>query len=65
MSRVARPAQYHRGSATLPIASAPVTTTTVNETMPINGLGKPKASACGVTITEPHDSTGLMLQDGT
>ena len=37
----------------------------VNETMPINGLGKPNADACGVTMTEPHDSTGLMLQDGT
>ena len=46
-------------------ASTPVTTTTVNATMPISGLGKPNADACGVTITEPHDSTGLMLQDGT
>ena len=62
---VARPAQYHRGSRTLASASTPVTTTTVNETMPISGLGKPNADACGVTITEPHDSTGLMLQDGT
>ncbi len=62
---VARPAQYHRGSPTLASASTPVTTTTVNATMPISGLGKPNADACGVTITEPHDSTGLMLQDGT
>ena len=37
----------------------------MNETMPISGFGKPNAEACGVTITEPQDSTGLMLQDGT
>jgi len=34
-------------------------------TMPISGLGNPNADACGVIITEPHDSTGLMLHDGT
>ena len=33
--------------------------------MPMSGFGKPKADACGVTITEPQDSTGLMLHDGT
>ena len=47
------------------MASTPVTTTTVKATMPISGLGKPNAEACGVTITDPQDSTGLMLQDGT
>ena len=62
---MARPAQYHRGSRTLATASTPVTTTTVNDTMPISGLGKPNADACGVIITEPQDSTGLMLHDGT
>ena len=62
---IASPTQYHRGSATLATASTPVTTTTVNATMPISGLGKPNADACGVTITEPQDSTGLMLHDGT
>ena len=62
---VANPAQYHRGSLTLASASTPVTSTTVKDTMPISGLGKPNADACGVTITEPHDSTGLMLQEGT
>src|ERR1700752_3990437 len=62
---VARPAQYHRGSLTLASASTPVTTTTLKETMPISGFGNPNADAWGVTITEPHDSTGLMLHDGT
>jgi hypothetical protein len=33
--------------------------------MPSSGLGKPSADACGVTITEPHETMGLMLQDGT
>ena len=31
----------------------------------MSGFGKPNADACGVIITEPQDSTGLMLQDGT
>ena len=62
---VASPAQYHRGSRTLAMASTPVTRTTVKETMPISGFGKPNAEASGVTITEPQDSTGLMLQVGT
>ena len=33
--------------------------------MPSSGLGKPSADACGVTITEPQDRIGLILQDGT
>src|SRR5882757_1644691 len=61
----ASPAQYHRGSGTLAMASTPLTTTTENATMPISGFGKPNAAACGVTMTDPHDNTGLMLQDGT
>src|SRR6516225_10003799 len=28
-------------------------------------LGKPNTEACGVAITEPHDTIGLMLHDGT
>ena len=59
------PTQYHRGSGTFATASTPVTTTTVNAAMPISGFGKPSADACGVVITEPHDTIGLMLQDGT
>src|SRR5690242_20077707 len=61
----ARPAQYQRGRLTLASTRTAVTTTTVNATMPISGLGKPNADACGVIITEPQDSTGLMLHDGT
>ena len=33
--------------------------------MPSSGLGKPSTDACGVVITEPHDTIGLMLHDGT
>ncbi|CNK00134.1 Uncharacterised protein [Mycobacterium tuberculosis] len=33
--------------------------------MPSSGLGKPNSDACGVAITEPQDTIGLMLQDGT
>src|SRR6476619_7845915 len=62
---MASPPQYHLGNATLKTASTPVTTTTVKATMPMSGFGKPKAEACGVIITEPQDSTGLMLHDGT
>lgn len=61
----ANPAQYQRGRRTFATASTPVTTTTLNATMPIIGLGNPNTDACGVTITEPQDSTGLMLHDGT
>ena len=39
--------------------------TTQNATTPISGLGGPKMEACGVLITEPQASTGLMLQLGT
>jgi hypothetical protein len=61
----ASPPQYHRGSRTLASASTPVITTMVKDTTPMSGLGKPNAEACGVIITEPQDSTGLMLHDGT
>lgn len=33
--------------------------------MPMSELGKPKADACSVVITEPHEMTGFRLQDGT
>jgi hypothetical protein len=42
-----------------------VTTTTVNAAMPISELGKPSTDACGVVITDPQDTIGLMLHDGT
>src|ERR1700758_3443654 len=61
----ARPSQYQRGNAVRPTASTPVATTTLNATMPISELGNPNADACLVAITDPHDSTGLMLHDGT
>src|SRR5581483_1068508 len=57
--------QYHCGKGTLVTASTPVTTTTVNAATPISGLGKPSTDACGVAITDPHDTTGLRLHDGT
>src|ERR1700722_6662801 len=59
------PTQYHRGSGTFVTANTPVTVTTANAPIPINGLGKPSADACGVVITEPHDTIGLRLHDGT
>jgi hypothetical protein len=59
------PTQYHRGSGTFVTANTPVTTTTVNAPMPISEFGKPSADACGVVITEPHDTIGLRLHDGT
>src|ERR1700678_4612350 len=59
------PSQYHWGRDTFATTSTPVTTTTVKPTMPSSGLGKPSTDACGVTITEPHETMGLMLQDGT
>src|ERR1700722_6014619 len=59
------PTQYHRGSATLVTANTPVTVTTANAPIPISELGKPSADACGVVITEPHDTIGLRLHDGT
>src|SRR6516164_1119009 len=60
-----RPYQYHWGRSTFAIAKTPVTTTTVKPSSPSNGLGNARTDACGVTITEPHDTTGLMLHDGT
>src|SRR5271168_2810014 len=59
------PAQYHCGRGTFVAASTPVTTTTVKPTMPSSGLGKPSTDACDVVITEPHDTIGLILHDGT
>src|ERR1700730_11084344 len=56
----ANPAQYHWGKDTFDTASTPVTTTTVKPTMPSSGLGKPTIDACGVTITEPHETVGVM-----
>src|SRR3984957_19994597 len=32
--------------------------------MPMSELGKPSADACGVVITEPHDTIGLRLHNG-
>src|ERR1700757_3459834 len=61
----AKPSQYQRGNAMRPIASTPVVTTTLNATIPISGFGNPNADACGVAITDPHESTGLMLHAGT
>ncbi len=65
MSRSANPTQYHRGNGTFVTANTPVTVTTVNAAIPISELGKPSTEACGVVITEPHDTIGLMLHDGT
>src|ERR1700756_4458232 len=59
------PTQYHWGNCTFATASTPVTITTVKPTRPSSGLGNPRIDACGVTITEPHDTMGLMLHDGT
>src|ERR1700756_513272 len=59
------PAQYHWGRLTFATASTPVTTTTVKPTRPSSELGNPSTDACGVTITEPHDTIGLILHDGT
>src|ERR1700691_3876877 len=59
------PSQYHWGRDTFATTSTPVTTTTVKPTMPSSGLGKPSPDACGVTITEPHETMGLMLKAGT
>src|ERR1700677_2184152 len=59
------PTQYHRGSGTFVTANTPVTVATANAPIPINELGKPSADACGVVITEPHDTIGLRLHDGT
>src|ERR1700692_4430721 len=59
------PTQYHRGSRTFVTANTPVTVTTANAPIPISELGKPSADACGVVITEPHDTIGLRLHDGT
>ena len=42
-----------------------MTITTVKPTRPSSGLGNPRTDACGVTITDPHDTTGLMLHVGT
>ena len=39
-------------------------TTTGNVSTPMNGLGNPNTSACLVTMTEPQDRIGLMLQLG-
>src|ERR1700722_14163052 len=59
------PTQYHRGSDTFVTANTPVTVTTANAPIPISELGKPSTDACGVVITEPHDTIGLRLHDGT
>ena len=39
--------------------------TTAKPAMPISGLGKPNTDAWWVSITDPQDKTGLMLQVGT
>src|ERR1700733_5261240 len=59
------PTQYHRGRGTFATANTPVTATTGNAAIPISEFGKPSADACGVVITEPHDTIGLRLHDGT
>src|SRR5262245_16354083 len=55
------PAQYHWGRDTLDTTRTPVTMTTVKPTRPSSGFGNPRTDACGVTITDPHDTIGLML----
>src|SRR6202012_3958747 len=57
--------QYHCGKGTFVTAKTPVTVTTVNAAIPMSELGKPSTEACGVIITEPQDTIGLMLHDGT
>src|ERR1700758_98627 len=59
------PTQYHRGSGTFATAKTPVTVTTLNPAIPMSELGNPSTDACGVAITEPHDTIGLMLHVGT
>ena len=45
--------------------AAPMAVNAAKPAIPRNGLGKPKASAWGVIITEPQLRIGLILQLGT
>ncbi len=58
------PSQTQRGSSTLDTSSTPIEITTLYPMRPMIGLGKPKADACSVMMTEPQDSTGLMSHPG-
>src|ERR1700743_2739225 len=58
------PTQYHWGKATFAAPNTPVTSTTVNPMMPSNELGNPRTEACWVSITEPQDTIGLVVQAG-
>jgi hypothetical protein len=58
------PSHHKRGSRTPDSSATPIVSATGNATTPISGFGKPNASACRVTITEPHDRTGLIEHVG-
>src|SRR5690606_11979113 len=62
---ICRPSQNQRRNEAPANRAAPTAATMAKEAMPSRGLGKPNSSACGVLITDPHDSTGLRLQLGT
>lgn len=59
------PSHTQFGKTTRAIKRTASVMTTEKEIKPIIGLGKPNTDACSVTITEPHESTGLILQLGT
>jgi hypothetical protein len=59
------PRRNQRGGVNPPSIAAPVVATTANAAMPMSGFGNPNAAACGLSITEPHEMTGLSEQVGT
>ena len=59
------PHQNHPGSAARVSRTTPMVSRAVNPATPRMGLGNPNAAAWSVFMTDPQDSTGLMLQEGT
>ena len=58
------PTQNHEAKRAPASRPAPIAAMIANQAMPRTGLGMPNASACGVVITDPQESTGLTLQNG-
>jgi hypothetical protein len=59
------PHQNHPGRLTRAISTTPTVSRAVKPATPRMGLGNPNAAAWSVFMTDPQESTGLMLHEGT
>ncbi len=58
------PSHIHLGGRSPARSITPNVMTTGKAATPMKGLGKPNSSPCQLSITAPHVTIGLKLQDG-